>query len=90
MGGPAGAGTGTRASQRVRSADEPGESAATTVARYPAGTSVVVPPEFDPGHVYHLFVIRVPAADRDRILKTLQSRGVGAGIARPASRRSTV
>jgi hypothetical protein len=35
-------------SQRVRSADEPGETAATTVARYPAGASVVV--YYDPGN----------------------------------------
>jgi dTDP-4-amino-4,6-dideoxygalactose transaminase len=34
-------------------------------------------------HAFHLFVVRVPAADRDRVLKTLQSRGIGAGIHYP-------
>lgn len=34
-------------------------------------------------HAYHLFVVRVPAADRDRVLKTLQGRGIGAGIHYP-------
>ena len=34
-------------------------------------------------HAYHLFVIRVPASDRDRILKTVQARGIGAGIHYP-------
>jgi dTDP-4-amino-4,6-dideoxygalactose transaminase len=34
-------------------------------------------------HAYHLFVVRVGAGDRDRILKTLQERGIGAGIHYP-------
>lgn len=28
-----------------------------------AGAAVVVPPEFDPGHVYHLFTVRSPARE---------------------------
>jgi dTDP-4-amino-4,6-dideoxygalactose transaminase len=34
-------------------------------------------------HAYHLFVIRVPASARDRIVGALQTRGVGAGIHYP-------
>jgi dTDP-4-amino-4,6-dideoxygalactose transaminase len=34
-------------------------------------------------HAYHLFVVRVPAAERDRIVGALQARGIGAGIHYP-------
>ena len=34
-------------------------------------------------HAYHLFVVRVPAAERDRIAKTLQAGGIGAGVHYP-------
>jgi dTDP-4-amino-4,6-dideoxygalactose transaminase len=34
-------------------------------------------------HAYHLFVVRVPADERDRVAKTLQVRGIGAGIHYP-------
>ncbi|HTK28605.1 MAG TPA: DegT/DnrJ/EryC1/StrS family aminotransferase [Vicinamibacterales bacterium] len=34
-------------------------------------------------HAWHLFVVRVPAAERDRLVKALQARGVGAGIHYP-------
>ncbi|MCC7417778.1 MAG: DegT/DnrJ/EryC1/StrS family aminotransferase [Acidobacteria bacterium] len=34
-------------------------------------------------HAYHLFVVRVRAGARDRIVKTLQARGIGAGIHYP-------
>ncbi len=34
-------------------------------------------------HVYHLFVIRVAARARDRVVRTLQDRGVGVGIHYP-------
>lgn len=34
-------------------------------------------------HAYHLFVVRVPPADRDRMVAALQSRGVGVGIHYP-------
>jgi dTDP-3-amino-3,4,6-trideoxy-alpha-D-glucose transaminase len=40
-----------------------------------AGTAVEVPPECDPGHVYHLFVVRTAA--RDRFQAHLADRGVG-------------
>ena len=30
-----------------------------------AGAPVAVPPELDAGHVYHLFVVRIPTTDRD-------------------------
>ena len=46
-------------------------------ARYRAqlsGSSVVVPPERDPGHVYHLFPVR--AANRDRVRASLTASGV--------------
>lgn len=46
-------------------------------ARYRAalgGLSVEVPPECDAGHVYHLFVIRVP--DRDRFQRQLGADGI--------------
>ncbi len=40
-----------------------------------AGAPVVVPPERDPGHVYHLFPVRTPR--RDDLQAYLASRGVG-------------
>jgi dTDP-3-amino-3,4,6-trideoxy-alpha-D-glucose transaminase len=46
-----------------------------------AGTAVVVPPECDPGHVYHLFVVRTEA--RDGFLDHLAARGVGALVHYP-------
>jgi dTDP-3-amino-3,4,6-trideoxy-alpha-D-glucose transaminase len=46
-----------------------------------AGAAVVVPPECDPGHVYHLFVALTDA--RDRFLAHLAARGVGALVHYP-------
>jgi dTDP-4-amino-4,6-dideoxygalactose transaminase len=46
-----------------------------------AGASVVLPPECDPGHVYHLFVALTDA--RDRLLAHLAARGVGALVHYP-------
>jgi dTDP-3-amino-3,4,6-trideoxy-alpha-D-glucose transaminase len=49
----------------------------TLAARYRralAGAPVVVPPEFDAGHVYHLFVVRTP--DRDAFQAKLRASGV--------------
>jgi dTDP-3-amino-3,4,6-trideoxy-alpha-D-glucose transaminase len=46
-----------------------------------AGAAVVVPPECDPGHVYHLFVALTGA--RDRFLDHLAARGVGALVHYP-------
>jgi len=46
-------------------------------ARYRAGlgsTSIAVPPECDSGHVYHLFVVRVP--DRDKFQRHLAADGI--------------
>jgi dTDP-3-amino-3,4,6-trideoxy-alpha-D-glucose transaminase len=40
-----------------------------------AGAPVAVPPECDPGHVYHLFPIRTPR--RDELQDHLSSRGIG-------------
>jgi dTDP-4-amino-4,6-dideoxygalactose transaminase len=40
-----------------------------------AGTSVIVPPERDSGHVYHLFPVLVP--ERDAFRSHLEARGVG-------------
>jgi dTDP-3-amino-3,4,6-trideoxy-alpha-D-glucose transaminase len=40
-----------------------------------AGAGVAVPPEQDPGHVYHLFPVR--ATDRDAFQAHLAARGVG-------------
>jgi dTDP-4-amino-4,6-dideoxygalactose transaminase len=37
-------------------------------------TSVIVPPERDPGHVYHLFPVR--SADRDVLMARLKARGI--------------
>jgi dTDP-4-amino-4,6-dideoxygalactose transaminase len=39
-----------------------------------AGAPVVVPPECDPGHVYHLFPVRSPA--RARLQHALSARGI--------------
>ncbi len=38
------------------------------------GASLTIPPECDPGHVYHLFPILSPA--RDALQSTLQARGI--------------
>jgi len=46
-----------------------------------AGTAVRLPPECDPGHVYHLFVVLTGA--RDRFLDHLASHGVGALVHYP-------
>lgn len=46
-----------------------------------AGTAVRVPPECDPGHVYHLFVVLTRA--RDRFVEHLAARGVGALVHYP-------
>jgi dTDP-3-amino-3,4,6-trideoxy-alpha-D-glucose transaminase len=46
-----------------------------------APTAVTVPPEHDPGHVYHLFVVRT--GGRDRFLEHLASHGVGALVHYP-------
>jgi dTDP-3-amino-3,4,6-trideoxy-alpha-D-glucose transaminase len=40
-----------------------------------AGASVVVPPQFDPGHVYHLFTVR--SRRRDALQAALEARGIG-------------
>ena len=40
-----------------------------------AGADVVVPPEFDVGHVYHLFTIR--SRRRDALQAALEARGIG-------------
>jgi dTDP-4-amino-4,6-dideoxygalactose transaminase len=37
----------------------------------------------DNGHVFHLYVVRVPATQRDRVLAALHRAGVGAGIHYP-------
>jgi dTDP-4-amino-4,6-dideoxygalactose transaminase len=34
-------------------------------------------------HAYHLFVIRVPNGERDRVARAMQSRGIGVGIHYP-------
>jgi dTDP-4-amino-4,6-dideoxygalactose transaminase len=39
-----------------------------------AGAPVVVPPELDPGHVYHLFVVRAP--ERERLQAHLAGEGI--------------
>jgi dTDP-3-amino-3,4,6-trideoxy-alpha-D-glucose transaminase len=46
-----------------------------------AGAAIVLPPECDPGHVYHLFVALTSA--RDRFLDHLATRGVGALVHYP-------
>ncbi len=46
--------------------------------------NVVVPPVADGAvHVYHQYTIRVPAADRDRIVAELADRGIGTGVYYP-------
>jgi perosamine synthetase len=46
--------------------------------------NVVVPPVADGAvHVYHQYTIRVPAADRDRIVSELAERGIGTGVYYP-------
>jgi dTDP-3-amino-3,4,6-trideoxy-alpha-D-glucose transaminase len=45
------------------------------------GAPVVVPPECDPGHAYHLFPVR--AAERDRLQAHLVERGIGTLIHYP-------
>lgn len=40
----------------------------------PADTGLVVPPECEPGHVYHLFPVR--SANRDKVRTELAARGV--------------
>jgi len=53
-------------------------------ARYRAAlssASVQVPPERDPGHVYHLFPVRTP--DRETLRKVLQETGIGTLIHYP-------
>jgi dTDP-4-amino-4,6-dideoxygalactose transaminase len=44
----------------------------------------IVPPQDDPGHVYHIYVTRVPHGRRDELLRHLRANGVGAGIHYPA------
>jgi dTDP-3-amino-3,4,6-trideoxy-alpha-D-glucose transaminase len=44
--------------------------------------SVIVPPELDPGHVYHLFPVRVPT-DRSGFRAHLAARGIGTLIHYP-------
>jgi dTDP-3-amino-3,4,6-trideoxy-alpha-D-glucose transaminase len=49
----------------------------TLAARYRtrlAGAALTVPPECDPGHVYHLFPVR--SADRARVRVALEARGI--------------
>jgi dTDP-4-amino-4,6-dideoxygalactose transaminase len=52
-----------------------------------AGAGRVVLPATEPGngHVWHLYVLRVPAgvADRDEVLRALDATGIGAGIHYP-------
>jgi len=45
----------------------------------------VVLPRTAPGneHIWHLYVVRVPDRDRDRVLKELRSAGIGAGVHYP-------
>lgn len=53
-------------------------------ARYRAGlfgSAVVVPPEFDAGHVYHLFPVLTP--QRASFMAHLQARGIGSLIHYP-------
>ncbi|MGI8667886.1 MAG: DegT/DnrJ/EryC1/StrS family aminotransferase [Jatrophihabitans sp.] len=46
--------------------------------------NVVVPPVAEGAvHVYHQYTIRVPAADRDRIVAELSERGIGTGVYYP-------
>ncbi len=59
-------------------------------ARYRAALATVAPSvriveqaPWTSRHAYHLFVVRVPAPDRDRIVRDLQARGIGVGIHYP-------
>jgi dTDP-3-amino-3,4,6-trideoxy-alpha-D-glucose transaminase len=55
-------------------------------ARYHAGlrgSAVEVPPELDPGHVYHLFPVLT--ADRAGFMRHLESHGVGSIIHYPVA-----
>jgi len=46
--------------------------------------NVLVPPVADGAvHVYHQYTVRVPAADRDRIVAELAERGIGTGVYYP-------
>ena len=47
-----------------------------------AGADVVVPPEFDPGHVYHLFTVR--SRRRDALQAALEARGIGTLVHYPS------
>ena len=47
------------------------------------GAPVTVPPERDPGHVYHLFPILTP--DRDAFQRHLADRGVGTLVHYPVA-----
>jgi dTDP-4-amino-4,6-dideoxygalactose transaminase len=51
----------------------------------PLGAEVELPTEapWTVEHVYHLYVVRLRRADRDRVLKALHDGGVGAGIHYP-------
>ena len=51
-----------------------------------AGDSRVVPIDEAPWtsrHAYHLFVVRVPRSERDRIVRSMHARGIGVGIHYP-------
>ena len=56
---------------------------ATRYRRALAGAPVVVPPECDPGHVYHLFPVRT--ARRDDLQAHLATRGIGTLVHYPIS-----
>lgn len=47
------------------------------------GTAGLVLPEDAPGHVWHLFVVEVDAAIRDRVAAALEAEGVGTGLHYP-------
>ncbi len=73
---------------RVRLASLPADTArrrtlAAAYRRRLADTAVVVPPECDPGHVYHLFPVR--SSDRSGLRAHLESHGVGSLIHYPQS-----
>lgn len=44
------------------------------------GVPNVQPPEYHPGHTWHLYPIRVPAEHRDGLIDALLARGVSAGV----------
>jgi len=50
-----------------------------------AGAGSVVLPRADEGnvHVWHLYVVRLPGADRDAVLERVRAAGVGAGVHYP-------